>query len=143
MTTARWKDILRRVFLTLNFVYPNETGDSDEIPLNAKVLTTNVTPSGTGRIERSVPGPEYFEGTVVTLTALPEPGTLSFFSHWAGDVPVGSSNENPLTITMNAHRTITAVFDAYPPNDLHSGSGASRTARVRLSPRLDGTGTGF
>ena len=121
-------------FLTLNFVYPNETGDSDEIPLNAKVLTTNVTPSGTGRIERSVPGPEYFEGTVVTLTALPEPGTLSFFSHWAGDVPVGSSNENPLTITMNAHRTITAVFDAYPPNVicipdqvLHTDSGTCQT----------------
>jgi len=103
-------------FLTLNFVYPNETGDSDEVPRNAKVLTTQVTPPASGYVVPSAEGPEYFEGAVVTLTAYPIPAANAIFVGWTGDVPAGGVNVNPLTITMDAHKTITAVFDLAPPD---------------------------
>jgi hypothetical protein len=103
-------------FLTLNFVYPDETGDSNEVPRNAKVLTTGTFPASAGRVERSIEGPEYFDGTGVTLTASPDGSTGAVFSHWEGDVPAGGSNQNPLAVTMNAHRNIVAVFDTAPPS---------------------------
>ncbi len=123
-------------FLTLNFVYPNETGDSDEVPRNAKVLATQVTPPGCGYVSPSTEGPEYFEGAVVTLTAYPVPAANAIFIRWAGDVPGGGTDANPLTITMDAHKTITAIFDVTPPDiscpsnkDLEADS-ATCTARV-------------
>ncbi len=102
-------------FLTLNFVYPNETGDSDEVPRNAKILTTQVIPPASGYVAPSTEGPEYFEGSVVTLTAYPVPAANAIFVGWTGDVPGGSTSVNPLTITMDAHKNIVAVFDVSPP----------------------------
>jgi endoglucanase len=52
---------------------------------------------------------EYIAGTTVTLTAVPDQGYL--FSGWQGDA---SGNANPLQVTMNANKSITALFSEIP-----------------------------
>jgi hypothetical protein len=60
------------------------------------------------------PGTYYPEGEV-TITPLPDPDYL--FIGWTGDVPTGQENYVPLTITMDADKSITANFraDILPP----------------------------
>jgi len=48
----------------------------------------------------------YASGTAVQLTAQPRGGYI--FSHWSGDVP--TPTQNPVTVTMNQPRTVTAHF---------------------------------
>ena len=65
-------------------------------------LTTEAT---NGSIEIDPPGGTYEEGTEVTLTAVPDEGYR--FAEWGGDA---SGSENPTTITIDADKTISAVF---------------------------------
>ena len=51
----------------------------------------------------------YVAGSTVQLT--PVPAAKYSFTGWTGDVPVGHENDNPLTLTMDANKTLTAVFD--------------------------------
>ncbi len=55
----------------------------------------------------------YTEGTQVTLEATPDAPYGNFVA-WQGDVPGGSSTQNPLTITMDGDKEITAVFAPDP-----------------------------
>lgn len=48
-------------------------------------------------------------GTGVTITAIADSGY--HFKQWTGNVPGGSENDNPLTVTMNQSRAITAQFE--------------------------------
>jgi len=66
-------------------------------------LTTNVV--GSGSVSRSPNATSYASGTVVTLTATPASGFV--FSSWSGDV---TSTSNPVQVTMNANKTVTATF---------------------------------
>jgi hypothetical protein len=50
----------------------------------------------------------YAFGTQVTLTPIPDGGYV--FSSWSGDVPAGHALDNPLQVTMDQDRTITAGF---------------------------------
>jgi len=50
----------------------------------------------------------YASGTEVTLTATPSTGY--HFVSWSGDVPTGHETDNPLTITIDSDKTITATF---------------------------------
>ena len=51
----------------------------------------------------------YTDGTTVTgITATPL-ANYDFIA-WTGDVPAGNTNDNPLTLTMNAARTVSANF---------------------------------
>jgi len=50
----------------------------------------------------------YAAETEVSITAIP--GTGYAFSGWAGDVPQGSENDNPITITVDSDKSITANF---------------------------------
>jgi Leucine-rich repeat (LRR) protein len=68
-------------------------------------LTIQISPSGAGTVTRSIDQAQYPSGTVVTLTAAPAAGYA--FDHWAGDA---AGSANPTTITMNAGKTVTAVF---------------------------------
>jgi len=65
-------------------------------------LTTSVV--GNGSVSPS--GGTYDEGTVVTLTATPVTGWI--LDSWSGDA---SGSDNPITITMNSNKNISAVFD--------------------------------
>jgi len=57
----------------------------------------------------------YDTGTEVTITANPNNGYE--FNGWTGDVPSGHENDNPVTITMNADKSITASFRATTTDD--------------------------
>jgi hypothetical protein len=59
---------------------------------------------GQGTVEP--PGGAYDAGTVVSLTATPHAG--SRFVRWEGDL---KGSTNPTTITMDADKTVTAVFE--------------------------------
>ncbi len=75
------------------------SGCSSGIP--QYTLTTTV--AGQGSIDPS--GGTYNAGTQVTLTATPDTGWQ--FDNWSGDA---SGSSNPVTITMDANKTVTANF---------------------------------
>ena len=72
-------------------------------------LTVNIVGSGSVTREPSgtviLPSHIYLAGTVVTLTATPDMGW--YFCGWSGDL---SSATNPLLVTMNANKAVTAMF---------------------------------
>ncbi len=81
--------------------------------VTANYVTTTVysltySADANGSAVASPTGPDYNQGTFVSLTAFPnvtyEP------DKWIGDVPVENETDNPLTITMNADKNIQATF---------------------------------
>ncbi|HSN94679.1 MAG TPA: choice-of-anchor Q domain-containing protein [Anaerolineaceae bacterium] len=65
----------------------------------------SVVPEGAGMVEVSPLQHIYFYGTEVTLTPIPDPGWT--FTGWGGDA---SGTANPLKITMDGSKNITANF---------------------------------
>ena len=89
-----------------------------------------------GSIELSPAGSNYAENTVVTLTA--KPNADYKFSEWSGDL---SGKVNPVTITMNENRNITALFSLTTGiNDL-SNPGQEQTKLGQNYPNPFQTGT--
>jgi hypothetical protein len=90
---------------------------SSSRPFNTNPITvdTNLTSSlnynlsvninGSGFVYLNPAGGEYQEGTVVELNAIENLGWE--FSHWTGDI---NSSINPVVITMDSNKTITAQF---------------------------------
>jgi uncharacterized protein (TIGR02145 family) len=74
-------------------------------------LTTNVSPAGTGAVTREPNQASYTAGAgvVVTLTATADGSRGDFFTHWTG-TGISEDTANPIQITMNNHRNITAHF---------------------------------
>jgi uncharacterized repeat protein (TIGR02543 family) len=71
-------------------------------------LTVGVRPSGSGTVSVSTApncGTQYTPGTSVSLTAIPNPKYI--FTKWTGSV---TGTGNPLTITMDGNKAITANF---------------------------------
>ncbi len=60
---------------------------------------------GSGTVTFTPSGGSYLAGTVVNVTATPSSGWK--FSGWSGSA---GGNENPLALTMDANKTLTAVF---------------------------------
>jgi len=57
---------------------------------------------------------KYANGTQVTVTAYPADGFA--FGTWVGDVPEANTSDNPLQITMDGNKTLSAIF--YPPGGI-------------------------
>ncbi len=74
--------------------------------INEYVLTVNAT---NGSVTKVPDAPFYTYGAQVILTALPETGYT--FTGWTGDVPSGQETANPLEITMDAAKSLTAQFE--------------------------------
>lgn len=70
------------------------------------VYTLNVTVTGGGTVTKSPDQAQYEAGTVVQLTATPL-NALYRFVNWSGDA---SGTTNPLSVTMNGNKSITANF---------------------------------
>jgi uncharacterized repeat protein (TIGR02543 family) len=79
------------------------TATFSEVIVPQYTLTVNTV--GQGSVALNPPGGTYNEGTVVTLTATPSSGWQ--FDNWSGDL---SGTQNPITITMNDDKTVTANF---------------------------------
>jgi len=71
-----------------------------------KLLTIIIQGEGTVQLNPPPIGKTYDPGTVVQLTAVPDTGYV--FKEWQGDV---SGTENPVSITMDDDKTMTAVFE--------------------------------
>jgi hypothetical protein len=65
--------------------------------------------NGGGRVSASPRANAYPLNTMVTLTAVPDPGQV--FLGWNG---AASGSQNPLSVTMNAAKVISAAFSAHP-----------------------------
>jgi len=95
-------------------------------------LGTSVSPTGAGSVSRSPERPSYSHGEEVTLTAVPIFGFA--FAGWAV-----SGSANPVTITMDSDKSITASFQMLSPqqHDLAmwiSPSGSGSVARFPSAP---------
>ena len=87
---------------------------ADRVAPPCYTLTTGVDPAGGGSVSAN-PGPncnatQYTSGTVVHLTATPANGHT--FSSWSGDA---SGSANPVAVTMDADKSVTATFEVVPP----------------------------
>lgn len=72
------------------------------------VLRTLTVNAVNGTVTRNPDLASYPDGSTVELTAVPSGGY--FFVSWTGDVPAGHEADNPLTLTMDANKTVTAGF---------------------------------
>jgi uncharacterized repeat protein (TIGR02543 family) len=86
--------------------------------------TLTVNTSGSGSVELNPSGGTYNSGTVVTLTATPNSGWQ--FDGWSGDL---SGSTNPITLTMNSNKTVTATFSE------------TSVPQYTLTVNITGTGT--
>ena len=73
--------------------------------VDTHTLTVNVI--GNGTVSRDPDDPTYDHGSAVSL--MPNAGAGSHFVSWGGDA---SGNDDPLVVTMDANKTITATFAA-------------------------------
>lgn len=89
----------------------DQTGQDYTAIINTYTLTTNVNPSGSGSVTKNPDNTSYTHGENVTLTASANTSYALF--RWTGDVPLGHENDNPLSITMDSDKTLTAHFKTY------------------------------
>ncbi len=68
-------------------------------------FTANVSPKDTGTVTIDPPTGPYYDGSDVTVTAVPEEGYA--FDHWEAGL---SGNENPATVTVTKNTFVVAVF---------------------------------
>jgi hypothetical protein len=73
-------------------------------------VSLGVTSTSGGQVALDPPGGSYSAGTLVTLTAVPDPGFA--FAGWGGAL---SGTANPATLVMDQSRSVSASFAAAPP----------------------------
>jgi uncharacterized repeat protein (TIGR02543 family) len=87
-------------------------------------ITVQVSPVAGGTVQQDPAGECQLAGAMVTLTAVPA-ANYSFVG-WSGDA---SGTTNPLTVTMDAAKTITANFDNYMLNVTVAPPGAGTVTK--------------
>lgn len=99
-------------FLTVLLIFITCSKDDptpDPAPVKVTyTLTTTVSPTDGGTVSPS--SGTYDKGQTVTFTATP--ATNFVFKNWSGGA---SGTENPVTVTFNSNKTVTAVFEEVPP----------------------------
>ena len=103
--------------------YTNVTSDILNQDYAASIIQHMLTiAAGTGGTTDPVPGSyPYDYGTQVSVTAVPSSGYQ--FSGWSGDA---SGTTNPITITMDSNKSITANFTVIPSGDTGDGDGGGK-----------------
>jgi hypothetical protein len=86
----------------------------------------DMTVVGNGAVERSPDLPSYSHGTTVELTAMPKAGDA--FIDWSGGA---SGTNNPLIITMDSDKSITANFGLV---SVSAGAAVTEFALGAISP---------
>jgi len=87
---------------------PNRTVSAAFAPLSQGQYSLTVTSDGFGLAAQEPGGTRFASGTQVVLRA--EPYWQQTFLGWTGDILAGDGNKNPLVVTMNQSRFITARF---------------------------------
>ncbi len=85
-------------------------------PPTTRTLATTANPSAGGTISRQPNQTNYPDGSVVTLTATPNPGYQ--FNNWSGDL---SGSQNPVSVQLTQDKTVTANFGVTSPSGGNSG----------------------
>ncbi len=103
-------------------------------------ISTAIDGTGSGSVSLDPAGGIYDIGTVITLTASADAG--STFTDWSGDV---ISTTNPVTVTVDADKTITGTFTLNPtatPTSTPTAATATATATQPAStPTATASGT--
>jgi hypothetical protein len=78
-------------------------------------LATSPASLGASHISGGTSGNWYDDGTVLSLNpddtvAGPSAGSRYRFDHWTGDFPAGHASDDPLSLTMNAAKSLTAAY---------------------------------
>ena len=98
--------------------------------------TLTVATVGNGSVAKAPNQVTYNHGTVVQLTATPDPNWN--FDFWSGDA---SGNTNPLSVTMDANKSITANFGQHLYTWIPTGTSAWTTSTnwspTRTAPATD------
>ena len=97
-------------------------------------LTVNTGGDGSGSVLLDPSGGIYEQGTVVTLTASSDSGSV--FSGWAGSLMIGT---NPVSLTMDSDKTVTAIFTTIPSYTLSINITGSGTITPASGSYLSGT----
>lgn len=104
------------------------------------LLTTSVSPAGSGSIAASPssPGGSYASGTIVQLTATPAANCT--FSNWSGSL---TGSANPASVTMSAAQNVTVNFQCSAPSPPPSSSTVFVTGYDLSGQPLRNNFTGF
>ncbi len=89
----------------------NRTVTANFTPIQ-RTLSTTVTPGGSGSISLSPDKATYDHGETVSLTA--NPGSTYEFTGWSGDIGGANPTSNPLIVTMDQDRNVSANFQPKP-----------------------------
>jgi len=109
-TFANWTDKVTGLVVSTSPNYTFALAGNRTFVANFLMKTYTLTTLATnGTVTRSPDQTTYNEGTLVTLTAIPAAGFT--FTSWSGDA---TSTVTPLTVVMNASKTIRANFTAIP-----------------------------
>jgi len=99
------------------------SGDVTAAAAGAPTTYFQITPtSSNGSIAGAGNGILYADGSTAVLTAIPSPGFG--FTGWGGDA---SGTTNPLNLTMNANKNVTANFAAFPSVTTPTSTGITDT----------------
>jgi uncharacterized repeat protein (TIGR02543 family) len=103
-TFVNWTDTGVVVSTSASYTFPINTNRTlvANFLINSYTLTTVAT---NGTVVKNPVQATYNNGTTVALTATPNTGYT--FTSWSGDA---NGSTNPLTVTMNANKNITANF---------------------------------
>ncbi|WP_411272911.1 InlB B-repeat-containing protein [Daejeonella sp.] len=111
-TFTNWTDLTTGAVLSTSPNYTFVLSANRSLRANFTLNTYTLTTSGAnGTVTKAPDQPTYNHGSTVVLTATPSPGFV--FTSWGGDA---SGSTNPLTVTMDRNKTITALFTAIPVN---------------------------
>ena len=137
LTTVKTKDLLIRgekyTFTKAVLYTESELGTDD--PATNYTLTTAVTPTGSGSVKvqtvvaetaTDTEATSFASGTNLKLTATAAEGYR--FSKWmSGETELTGNEDKSLTVTMDADKTITAVFEAASSTLTKLSEGETRT----------------
>ena len=101
----------------------NENGDVFITKFLFPTFTLNISTATEGTTDPAPGTYTYDEGTDAVITAMPDTGYR--FISWTGDVPSGHENDNPVAITMDGDKSITANFIRQYTLTIAAGAGGT------------------
>ncbi|MEJ7779895.1 MAG: ice-binding family protein [Daejeonella sp.] len=111
-TFTNWTDKVSGSVLSTSPNYTFVLSSNRSLVANFALNTYTLTVTATnGTVTKTPDQPRYNHGSTVQLTATPSTGFV--FTSWSGDA---TGSANPLTVTMNGNKNITANFTAIPVN---------------------------